>query len=108
MEKVSFKKIQKLRKIFEKEWNHEILLTAKNLRELRCSPSPYTIPVIPRPLPVEIVDGEHFVIVDLPNLASGSSSPAKDLETEAVGWELVINTQPGQLSLAREDSGLIP
>ena len=92
------KKIQRLLDIFEREWHHEILLTTKNLRELSRSPSPYIIPVIPRPLPVEIAEGEHYVIVDLLNLAPRSSSPAKNFETEAVGRELVISTQSRQPS----------
>ena len=52
VEKASFKKIQKLLEISERERHHEILLTTKNLHELSCSPYPYIIPVIPRPLPV--------------------------------------------------------
>ena len=58
-EKASFKKIQKLLEIYELERHHEILLSTKNLRELSRSPSPYIIPVIPRSLPLEIVEGEH-------------------------------------------------
>ena len=108
VEKASFKKIQKLLEIFERERHNEILLTARNLHELTRSPSPYIIPVIPLPLPTEIVEGEHYVIVDLLNLALGSSSPAKTFETETVGRELVISTQPEQPSLAREDSSLVP
>ena len=68
MEKDSFKKIQKLLEISERERHHEILLTARNLRELSRSPSPYIIPVIPRPLPTELVEREHYVIADLLNL----------------------------------------
>ena len=49
-EKASFKKIQRLLEISERERHHEILLTGKNLRELSRSPSPYIIPIIPRPL----------------------------------------------------------
>ena len=108
MEKSSFKKNQRLLEISERERHHEILLTVKNLHELSRSPSPYIIPVIPCPLPTEIVEGEHYVIADLLNLALGSSSPAKTSETEAVSQELVICTQPRQPSLAREDSGLDP
>ena len=85
MEKANFKKIQRLLEIYERERHHEILLTAKNLRELSRSPSPYIIPVIPCPLLAEIVEGEHYVIVNLLNLASGSSTPAKNSETEVVG-----------------------
>ena len=92
VEKASFKKIQRLLEISELERHHEILLIAKNLCELSCSPSPYIIPVIRRPLPVEIVEGEHYVIADLLNLAPDSSSPAKNFDTEAVDRELVIST----------------
>ena len=108
MERASFKKIQKLLEISERERHHEILLTARNLRELSRSPSSYIIPIIPRPLPTEAVEGEHYVIADLLNLTPGSWFPAKNLEIEAFGLELVISTQPGQHSLAREDSGLAP
>ena len=95
VEKASFKKIQRLLEISERERHHEILLTAKNLRELSCSPSPYIILVISRPLPVEIMEVEHYVIVDLLNLAPGSSSPSKTSKTEMVGREMVISTQSG-------------
>ena len=108
MEKASFKRIQRLIDISERERHHEILLTAKNLRELSHSPSLYIIPVIPRPLPVEIVDGEHCVIAKLLNLALGSLSPAKTSGTEAVSREMVISTQSRQPSLAREDFSLVP
>ena len=69
MEKAGFKKIKKLLEISEREWHHEILLTARNLRELTRIPSPYIIAVIPRPLPVEIVEGKHYIIAGLLNLA---------------------------------------
>ena len=108
VEKASFKKIQRLLEISERKRHHVILLTVKNLRELSRSPSPYIIPVIPRPLPTEIMEGEHYIIVDLLNLAPGNSSPAKNSENEAVGRELVISTQFGQPSLAMEDFDLVP
>ena len=92
VEKARFKKIQKLLEISERERHHEILLIVRNLRELSHSPYPYILPVIPHPLPIEIVEGEHYVIADLLNLASSSSSLAKNLEIEAVGRELAIST----------------
>ena len=52
--------------------------------------------------------GEHYVTTDLLNLLPGSSSPAKELEIEATGRELVIRTQPGQPSSASENSGPTP
>ena len=88
------------------EQHHEILLIVKNIHDLSSNPSPYTITVIPRPLLIEIVEGQHYVIVDLLNLAPGSSSSARNSETKVVGRELLIIDQPGQSSLAREDSGL--
>ena len=78
-----------------------------NLCELSHYPSPYILLVIPHPLPAEIVEGKHYVITDLLSLAPGSSSLAKNLETETVGGELVISTQSWNPSLAREDSGPI-
>ena len=108
MEKASFKKIQNLLEISEWERHHKILLTTRNLRELSRSPSPYIIPVIPRPLPTEIVEEEHYVIADLLNLAPSSLSPTKTSKTKVVGRELVISIRPEQPSLAREDSDLVP
>ena len=108
MEKAGFRNIQKLLEISEQERHREILLTMGNLRELSQNPSPYILPVIPRPLPTEIEKGEHYVIADLLNLAPGISSPAQTFETKAVGRELVINLRPEQPSSAREDFGPTP
>ena len=94
MGKGSFKNIQKLLEISERERHHEILLTMKNLRELSRNPSPYVLSVIPCPLPSEIEEDEHYVIANLLNLAQGSSSPAQTSETEVVSQELVINIRP--------------
>ena len=108
LEKANYKEIQKLLEIFEQEQHHKILLTTRNLCELSRSPSPYIIPIIPHPLPTEIVEGEHYVIADLLNLVPGSSSPAQTSEAKAVGRELVIIIRPEQPFLGREDSGLVP
>ena len=83
-------------------------LTVRNLHELSHSPSPYIILVIPRPLPTKIVEGEHYVIANLLNLAPSSSSPAQTFETKVVGWELVIGLRPEQPTLAIEDYGPAP
>ena len=87
---------------------HEVLLTLKNLGDLNHNPAPYSVPVIPRHLPTEIVEREHYVTADLLNLLSGSSSPAREPDAEAVGQELAIRTQPRQPSSTSEDSGLVP
>ena len=80
----------------------------RNLRELSHNPSPYILPVILRPLHTKIEEGEHYIIVDLLNLALGSSSPVQTFETEVVGRELVISLRPEQPSLAKEDFGPAP
>ena len=72
VEKAGFGKIKKLLEIFEQERHREILLTMKNLRDLSRNPSPYTLPVIPCPIPIKVVEGEHYVIADLLTLIPGS------------------------------------
>ena len=94
MEKAGFKNIQKLLEISEREWHHKILLTMKNLRELSCNPSLYTLPVIPRPLPIEIVEGKHYVIADLLTLVPDSSSASQTSKTKVVGREMMISLRP--------------
>ena len=108
VEKASFEKIRKLLEIFEQERHHEVLLTLKNLDDLSHNPAPYSVPIIPGPLPIEIVEGEHYVTTDLLNLLLSSSSLGREPETEAAGQELAIRTQPKQPSSASEDSGLAP
>ena len=54
------------------------------------------------------MEGEHYVIEDLLNLLPDNSSLGRELETKAVGQELVIHTWPGQPSSASEDPGLAP
>ena len=80
----------------------------KNLHELSHNPSPYTLPVIPRPLPIEIVEDEHYVIANIFTLVPGSSSPTQASETKVVSQELAINLRSEQPSLARKDLGLAP
>ena len=76
VEKTSLEHIIQLLEITEGERNHELLLSVKNLRELGASPFPYKVRIIPCPLPVEIVRGEHFVIAHLLTSILGSSSQA--------------------------------
>ena len=108
MERASFTKIWRLLEISEQECHHEVLLIVKNLHDLSRHPSPYSVPIIPRPLPSEVVEGEYFVTADLLSLIPGGSSLAREADSEAAGWELVIGTQPLQPSFASEDSGPSP
>ena len=108
VERANFERIQRLLEIFEQEWHHEVFLIEKNLHDLSRRPSPYSVPIIPRPLPSEIVEGEHFVTKDLLNLIPGSSSPAREAKSKVTGRELAIRIQPRQPFFASEDSGLAP
>ena len=54
----------------------ELLLYVKNSQELGSDPFPYIAPVIPRPLPGEVVRGQHFVLAEILKSVSGSSSQA--------------------------------
>ena len=83
VEKSSFKKIRRLSEISEQEFHYKVLLTLDNIYAVRRNPTPYTLQVIPRPLPSDIVEGEHFVIADLRRLISSGARPSDDPVVEA-------------------------
>ena len=87
MKKASLEKIRRLLEISEQERHYEVLLTLKNLAEVRQSPTPYSLPIIPHPLPSEIVDKEHFVTTDLLSLIASSASPSGDPEAKTSSQE---------------------
>ena len=76
VETTSLECIRWLIKIIEGECNHELLLYVKNLGELGSNPFPYIVPIIPCPLPAELVRGEHFTLTNLLKLIQGSSTQA--------------------------------
>ena len=47
----------------------------------------YTLAIIPRSLPSEIVDGEHFVTTNLLSLIAGSAPPSGDPKAETSSQE---------------------
>ena len=69
--------IRRLLEITERERNHELLLSVKNLLELGASPFCYIVLVIPRPLPAKLIKGENYVIADLLKSVPSSSSQAR-------------------------------
>ena len=83
VEKSSIEKICRLLEISERERHYRVLLTLENIYAVRNNPTPYTLSVIPRPLPSNVVEGEHFVLADVRRLASGSASSSWDLVVEA-------------------------
>ena len=93
-----FLNISRLLEIIERKCS-ELLLSVKNSQELGSSPFPYIAPVIPRPLLGEVIRCEHFVLIDLLKLISGSSSevgPAREPQAEIAKGVLVSFVWPDQ------------
>ena len=84
VEKSSIEKIRRLLEISERERHYQVLLTRENISAVRHNPAPYTLPVIPRPLPSTVVEGEHFVLADVQRLASDSASSSRDPVVEVL------------------------
>ena len=78
VEKSSIEKIRHLLEISERERHYQVFLSRENISVVRNNPSPYTLPVIPWPLPSNFVEGEHFVLTDIRRLASGGASSSRD------------------------------
>ena len=62
---------------------------------MRRNLAPYSLSIIPHPLPSEIVDGEHFITADLLHLTASSASSSRDLVSETLSRELVSQTSSG-------------
>ena len=105
MEKASLEKIRRLLDISEQECHYEVLLTLKNLADVRRNSAPYNLPIIPRPLPLEIVDGERFITADLLHLTTGGASSSRDLDAETSSRELVSRTPSGSHVSTSRGSG---
>ena len=87
VEKESLEKIRRLLEVSEQECRCEVLLTLKNLADVRRSPAPYSLPIIPHSLPSEIVGGEHFVTTDFLDLLAGRAPSPGDPKAEALSRE---------------------
>ena len=72
---------------------------------MRQSPTPYSLPIIPRSLPSEIVEGEHFVTSDMLDLLAGSASPTRDPEAEAIYREQALRASYVPSTSTSGDSG---
>ena len=71
---------------------------------MRRNPAPYTFPVIPRPLPSDIVEGEHFVIADPWRLISSSARPSSGPIVEASSRVQGAGSTSGSLTSPSDDS----
>ena len=103
--------IKRLLEITEVEHNHELLLSMKNLWEFGASPFSYIVPVIPPSFPEELVKGEHFVVADLLNSISGSSSQVGSIEepqVEIFEGALVNFFRPDQSHVTVQDIEATP
>ena len=87
VEKASLEKIRRLLEVSEQERHCEVLLTLKNLADVRRSPTPYSLPIIPRSLPSEIVGREHFVTTDLLDFLAGRTPSTGDSKAKALSQE---------------------
>ena len=83
VEKYNIEKIRRLLEISERERHYQVLLTKENISDVKHNPAPYTLLVIPWPLPSNFVEGDHFVLADVRRLVSGSASSSKDPVVEA-------------------------
>ena len=83
VEKSSIEKIRRLLEISEQKRHYQVLLTRENIVAVRHNPDPYTLLVIPPPLPSNVVEGEHFVLADVRRLVSSSASSSRDPVVEA-------------------------
>ena len=104
MEKSSFEKIRQLLEVSEWERHYKVLLTPENISTMRHNLTPYTLPVIPRSLPLDVVEGEHFVIADLRCLASGSARSSRDPGVEASSWVQGVGCLSGSSTSSSGDS----
>ena len=92
--------------ITERECN-ELLLSMKNSQELGSSPFPYIAPVIPHPLPGEVIGSEHFVLANLLKSISSSFSQAgsaREPQAEIAEGALVSFVWPDQSPLREQDA----
>ena len=83
VEKSSFEKIRQLLEVSELERHCKVLLTLENISAVRHNPAPYNLSVIPYPLPLDVVEREHFIVADLQHLVSRGASSSRDLAVEA-------------------------
>ena len=106
MEKESFEKIHRLLEVSKRERHYKVLLTLKNSADVKRNLASYSLPIISRPLPSEIVDGEHFVTADLLRLISGGASTSRGAEVEIADQRSVARSLSGLSASNSEGSGL--
>ena len=84
VKKSSFERIRRLLEVSERERHCKVLLTPENISAVRHNPAPYNLPVIPRTLLWDVVEGEHSVVADLRRLVSRGASSSRDPVVKAL------------------------
>ena len=108
VEKSSFEKIRRLLEVSERERHCKVLLTPENISAVRHNPAPYNLPVIPRPLPPDVVEREHFVVADLRHLVSRGASSSRDPVVEASNRVQGVGSVSGTSTSSSGSSSLSP
>ena len=85
--------------IIEAERNHELLLTTRNLRELVVCAFPYIIPIVPRSLPSELIEGEYLFLADLCKSSLGSPYRAVAAQEDQAGIATGTLARSAQVTL---------
>ena len=105
VEKSSFEKIRGLLEVSEREHHCKVLLMPENISAVRHNLAPYNLPIIPLPLPSDVVEGEHFVVADLRCLVSHGTSSSKDPVVEASSQVQGVGSTFGASTSSSEISG---
>ena len=108
VEKSSFEKIRRLLEVSERERHYKVLLTSENISAMRHNPTPYNLPVLPRPLLWDVVEGEHFVVANLRRLVSRGASSSRDPIVEASSPVQGIGSASGASTSSRGSSNSVP
>ena len=103
MEKASLEKIHSLLEVFERERHYKVLITLKNLVDVRRNPVCYNLPIIPRPLPSKVFD---FVTADLLRLISGGASTSGGAKAEIADRRSAARSPSGPSASNSEGFGL--
>ena len=88
VEKASFDRLNMLFEIAAAEWSCDTLLSTQNLRSVMQELQPYMLNILPRRMPEEAMDGEHFVLQDLSFYAAVQKANARTRKARLTNREV--------------------
>ena len=100
--------IRRLLEVSKRELHCKVLLTPENISSVRHNLAPYNFPVIPRPLPTDVVEGEHFIVSDLWHLVSRGPSSSRDPTVKALSGVQGVGSTSGASTSLSGSSGSSP